>query len=122
MGRVQTMVQLTDELVSALDEVADRRGVSRSAVVRDALDAYLRQGAPGSGKSAALQLVHDALAAYHPDDAEAGAVERLVDGYRRHPPATPDAWGDPAEASGHATREMLQRLDAEEADAGVESW
>ena len=35
----QTLVQLTDELVEALDRRAQREGVSRSKVVRDLLGA-----------------------------------------------------------------------------------
>jgi predicted transcriptional regulator len=42
MGRVQTMVQLTDELVERLDREAARRGVSRSALIRSALEEFLR--------------------------------------------------------------------------------
>jgi len=41
----QTLVQLTDELVAALDRRAEREGVSRSKVVRDLLDVALSSGA-----------------------------------------------------------------------------
>ena len=42
MGRVQTIVQLTDELVELLDREAARRGVSRSALIRGVLEEFLR--------------------------------------------------------------------------------
>ena len=40
--RQQTMVQLTDELVALLDRRAARDGVSRSQVIREAVEAHLR--------------------------------------------------------------------------------
>jgi metal-responsive CopG/Arc/MetJ family transcriptional regulator len=42
MARQQTLVQLTDELVDLLDEHAAREGVSRSSLIRTAVEAYLR--------------------------------------------------------------------------------
>lgn len=39
--RTQTLVQLTDELLSRLDERAAREGRSRSALIRDAIEKYL---------------------------------------------------------------------------------
>lgn len=65
----QTLVQLTDELVQALDRRAQREGVSRSKVVRDLLGAALSSGAE-----------HD---------------RALIEGYRRAPQSNgADAWGD----------------------------
>ncbi len=65
----QTLVQLTDELVEALDRRAQREGVSRSKVVRDLLGAALSAGAE-----------HD---------------RALVEGYTRVPQSdAADAWGD----------------------------
>lgn len=65
----QTLVQLTDELVSALDRRARRDGVSRSKVVRDLLGSALSSGEE-----------HD---------------RAMVDGYRRVPQSdASDAWGD----------------------------
>ncbi len=65
----QTLVQLTDELVEALDRRAEREGVSRSKVVRDLLDVALSSGAE-----------HD---------------RALIEGYRRTPQSdAADAWGD----------------------------
>jgi metal-responsive CopG/Arc/MetJ family transcriptional regulator len=41
MSRTQTLVQLTDALLRRLDERAAREGRSRSALIRDAIEAYL---------------------------------------------------------------------------------
>jgi metal-responsive CopG/Arc/MetJ family transcriptional regulator len=41
MARTQTLVQLTAELLRRLDERAAREGRSRSALIRDAIEAYL---------------------------------------------------------------------------------
>jgi metal-responsive CopG/Arc/MetJ family transcriptional regulator len=45
MARQQTLVQLTDDLVAALDERAARRGVSRSRLIREAVQDYLARDA-----------------------------------------------------------------------------
>lgn len=92
------MVQLTDELVALLDQEAGRRGVSRSALIREAVDAYLL----GSR--------------------EALVSRQIVEGYRRVPPATPDGWAELERLAEAGTRETLQRLDAEERRAGREPW
>ena len=39
--RTQTLVQLTDELLRRLDERAAREGRSRSALIREAIEAHL---------------------------------------------------------------------------------
>jgi len=41
MPRTQTLVQLTADLLRRLDERAAREGRSRSALIRDAIEAYL---------------------------------------------------------------------------------
>ncbi len=41
MARKQTLVQLSDELIAALDREAARRGVSRSALIREAVESHL---------------------------------------------------------------------------------
>jgi metal-responsive CopG/Arc/MetJ family transcriptional regulator len=41
MERTQTLVQLTQTLLQRLDERAAREGRSRSALIRDAIEAYL---------------------------------------------------------------------------------
>jgi predicted transcriptional regulator len=98
MARTQTMVQLTDELLESLDEAAARRGVSRSALIRELVVEGLRR-------------------------ADADAIgERIADGYRRIPQATPDAWGDHAVLSDTAAEEVLRRLDAEERAQGHAPW
>jgi predicted DNA-binding protein len=93
MARAETMVQLTDELRQRLDEEAGRRGVSRSAVIREALTAYLAESS------------------------EAAIARKIVEGYTRIPQSTPDGWGDLDALHEASTREMLQRLDEEESGA-----
>lgn len=98
MARTQTMVQLTDELIESLDQAAARRGLSRSALIRE--------------------LVSDGL-----QQERADAIgERIVAGYRRTPQAEPDEWGETTISSDVATQELLARLDAEERDAGHGRW
>lgn len=98
MARVQTMVQLSDELVRLLDGEAARRGLSRSALVRN--------------------LLEESLA-----DARQAAIGRqIVEGYRRIPPATPDEWGDLAAMTDQASGDLLHRLDHEERAAGRGPW
>jgi hypothetical protein len=98
MGRTQTLVQLTDELVAALTTEAQRRGLSRSGLIRAILQDYL-----------------DA-------QAEASVGRRIADGYRRVPPATPDEWGDLSRLTDQATADLLVRLDVEERAAGLDPW
>lgn len=65
----QTLLQLSDNLVEALDKRARHLGVSRSRLVRELLEAALADNA---------------------------SIDRaLIDGYRRRPQADArDAWGD----------------------------
>jgi metal-responsive CopG/Arc/MetJ family transcriptional regulator len=42
MGRTQTLVQLTTDLLRRLDERAAREGRSRSVLIRKAIEDYLR--------------------------------------------------------------------------------
>lgn len=67
MPRTQTLVQLTDELIAALDERAAASGASRSELIRDAIERYLDEGL------------------------SAEIDRRIVDGYRRCP-QEPDPW------------------------------
>jgi hypothetical protein len=86
------MVQLTDDLVAALTEEAQRRGLSRSELIRQVLQDHL-------------------------DAAAAGSIgRRIADGYVRVPPATPDEWGDLSQVTDQATADLLVRLDAEESE------
>jgi predicted DNA-binding protein len=73
MSRTQTLVQLNDVLLARLDERAARESRSRSALIREAIDAFL----------------HDDLA----DEID----RRIVDGYRRQPQTAEDeAWAEAA--------------------------
>ena len=92
------MVQLTDTLVGLLDQEAGRRGISRSALIRDLLEESLR------------------------DEREVEIDRQIVEGYTRVPTATPDEWGELARQSGAGTSDLLARLDAEERDAGFGAW
>lgn len=98
VARTQTIVQLTDDLVAALDAEATRRGVSRSALIREAVAAFLVENG---------------------DDA---ATRAIVAGYLRAPPGTPDEWGRLDAQGERATVELLHRLDAEEQAAGFDEW
>ena len=70
--RQPTLVQLTDELIARLDERAAQVGISRSELIRRALEEYLASG-------------------------EAGAIDRaIVEGYTRIPPPEFDPWADAA--------------------------
>lgn len=81
----QTLVQLTDELVEALDRRAMLQGVSRSKVVRDLLGAALSAGAE-----------HD---------------RALLAGYTRMPQSdASDAWGDLDRWTAANTRRNLAGL------------
>jgi predicted transcriptional regulator len=69
MARTQTLVQLSDELVAALDQRAVAAGRSRSDLIRDAIVRYLRETL-------------------------AGQVDRdIVEGYRRIPQED-DPWAE----------------------------
>lgn len=90
MARIQTIVQLSEDLVERLDEQARSLGVSRSALIRDA--------------------VEESLASSR--EAEIG--RRIAAGYERIPQGKPDAWGDLAALSRVASIRSLQRLDEED--------
>lgn len=62
MPRREVLVQLDDDLVERLDEVAQRTHVSRSELLRRAAQAVIEA------------------------DERARADERLVEGYTKHPP------------------------------------
>jgi predicted DNA-binding protein len=85
IARKQTLVQLTDELVDLLDREAARRGKSRSAVIREAIEAHLH------------------------DEIEADIGRQIAEGYRRIPETEEELeWAD------IATDEAMARLDEEE--------
>lgn len=69
--RTPTLVQLTDELRDRLDRRAAHLGISRSELIRNALQAALA------------------------DDREAELSLRMIDGYKRIPQSLAgDSWGD----------------------------
>ena len=69
MARTQTLVQFTDELLTALDQHAAQTGRSRSDLIREAVERYLREGLEGE-------------------------IDRQIqEGYRRIP-QEPDPWAD----------------------------
>jgi metal-responsive CopG/Arc/MetJ family transcriptional regulator len=72
MPRRQTLVQLTDELLGALDERAARRGTSRSQLIRRAIETYLA------------------------GDEDAASDAAIVEGYTRIPPPEHDPWAKAA--------------------------
>jgi metal-responsive CopG/Arc/MetJ family transcriptional regulator len=71
MPRTQTLVQLTQDLLRRLDERAAREGRSRSALIRDAIEAYLY------------------------DEARARIDREIVEGYERIPTTEEEmAWAE----------------------------
>lgn len=70
MPRRETLVQLNDELITALDELSARRRTSRSALIRQVLETFVAA------------------------EDEREKERRLIEGYRRIPPDAPDEWGD----------------------------
>jgi len=97
MARVQTIVQLNSDLIDALDREAEAAGMSRSAVIRQAIENHL--------VSTRRALVDKAL----------------VDGYTLVPQGARDQWGVTLEQSRQNTKRTLERLDAEEEAAGL-TW
>lgn len=73
VARTQTLVQLNDELLGLLDERAARERRSRSALIREALEQFLR------------------------DERDAEVGRRIAEGYRRHPQTEDEgAWAEAA--------------------------
>lgn len=62
MTRIQTLVQLTSDLLRRLDERAAREGRSRSALIREAIEAYLH------------------------DEERDRITREIIEGYERFPP------------------------------------
>lgn len=85
IARKQTLVQLSDELVYVLDREAARSGKSRSALIREAVEAHLH------------------------DEIEAEISRQIVDGYTRMPQTDEEV-----SLANWAAREAARRLDAEE--------
>jgi len=97
MARTQTLVQLSDRLLAALDQRAAQRGVSRSQVIREAVEAYVAS------------------------DLEAEISRQILQGYERQP-RTVDDWGDLEAWMLEAARETDRRLSDEEREAGLPPW
>ena len=76
VARQQTLVQLTDELLALLDEKAAKEGTSRSELIRQAIERYLR------------------------DERKAEIDAAIVEAYTRMPQPDYDPW---AEASAIAS-------------------
>ena len=100
-GRTQTMVQLNEELLERLDRRVSASGVSRSQVIREAIEAYLA-------------------------DDQAVTTDRLiVEGYTRMPQGgefDADGWGELGRMATVLTADQMHRLNEEERAAGFEPW
>lgn len=83
MGRRQTLVQLTEELVDKLDALAAKADVSRSELIRRVLRRFVER------------------------EDESEKVRRYVEGYRRIPPGTPDEWGNLDDWAEWSAREAI---------------
>lgn len=100
-ARTQTMVQLNERLLDLLDRRAARASVSRSQLIREAIEAFLAA------------------------DREATIDQQIVDGYTRMPQGGEydvDDWGDVGRFVDALTVAQQRRLSEEEQDAGVEPW
>jgi predicted transcriptional regulator len=95
------MVQLSGDLVEALDRHAARAGVSRSQVIRDAVEAFL-----ASDRAATID-------------------RQIVGGYIKTPQGGEfdvDEWGDLSAMMPTLTADQQKQLTAEERARGVEPW
>lgn len=95
------MVQLNEDLLHHLDRKAVREGVSRSQLIRRAVEVFLTL------------------------DREADIDRQMVEGYRRVPQGGDDdidEWGDLGVAMSALTADTMRALDKEERDAGLEPW
>jgi predicted transcriptional regulator len=99
--RTQTMVQLNEDLLKELDRRAAVDGVSRSQVIRDAIEAYLARD-------------------------RAITVDRaIVEGYQRMPQGAEfdaDEWGNLGTMMATMSAEQMKQLNEEEREAGFEPW
>jgi predicted transcriptional regulator len=98
--RTQTMVQLNDDLLTLLDQRASMEGVSRSQLIRNALEAYL-----AADRAAALDRL-------------------IVEGYARMPQAEfdQDDWGDLGRMMTAMSAAQMRQLNDEERAAGFGTW
>lgn len=101
MTRTQTIVQLTEDLVAGLDARAQREGVSRSAVIRAAVEQLLAE------------------------DREADLDRQIVEGYQRSPQGgvfDRDEWGDLGAFVSGLAMAQWRELESEEREADVDPW
>ncbi len=101
MARAQTMVQLTENLVERLDDRAARTGVSRSQLVREAVEEFLTA------------------------DRKELIDQQIVDGYTRMPQVDEydtDEWADFDKQLTALTAKQMQQLNREEREAGYGPW
>jgi predicted transcriptional regulator len=99
--RTQTMVQLNEHLLERLDRRAAREGVSRSQLIRHAVEDFLAS------------------------DRQAEIDRQVVEGYRRMPQGGEhdvDEWGDLGLAVATLSAETFRALDEEEREAGFGPW
>lgn len=99
--RTQTMVQLSVELVKQLDASASRAGISRSELIRKAIEAYLAK------------------------DKQAEIDREIVDAYTRMPQEGEfdrDEWGDLGAMMTTLAEASFKQLEADERAAGFEPW
>ena len=95
------MVQLTEDLLALLDQKAAREGVSRSQVIRDAIEAFFEQ------------------------DHSAAIDRQLVEAYTRMPQGGAydlDEWGDMANLMATLAAEQARSLTTEEREDGHAPW
>jgi predicted transcriptional regulator len=95
------MVQLNEQLLGDLDRRAARDRISRSQLIRQAVEDYLAK------------------------DREAEIDRQIVEGYQRMPQGGEndiDEWGDLGLAVTALSIETFRRLDEEERAAGFEPW
>jgi predicted transcriptional regulator len=99
--RTQTMVQLNDDLLKLLDSRASADGVSRSQIIRDAIEAYLA------------------------DDRAIAVDQMIIEGYKRMPQGgefDADEWGNLGTMMATMSAEQMRQLNDEEREAGFEPW
>ncbi len=95
------MVQLTDELLELLDQRAATAGVSRSQLIRQAIEAYLAA------------------------DREGQIEQRIIEGYTRMPQGGEydvDEWGDLGAMVLALAESTFRRIEEEERAAGLDPW
>ena len=84
MARRQALVQLSDDLIRELDLLAEKAGVSRSALIRDVLTRHVKR------------------------ESDAEKDRRMIEGYTRMPQSDDvDEWGDLNKLAEWSAREYV---------------